>query len=232
MTSKRAIVLFSGGLDSTVMLAKALEMGRECLAITFDYKQRHFLEIGFAKEIAKHYNILHRVISLDPRSFSRSSLISDVHMPKNRSSAEIREGGIPSTYVPGRNTLFLAYAVGHAEAFQADEIYFGANCTDNQPYPDCRPAYLQAYQALINLATQQAVEGRAPQLITPWIDFRKNEIVREGLRMNAPLHLTFSCYDPSTEGAHCGRCDACSLRKEGFSLGANEDPTTYEMRLS
>ncbi len=225
----RAVILFSGGLDSTVMLAKALAAGRECLAITFDYKQRHYLEIGAAKQIADYYGIAHKIISIDPRTFARSSLISHDDVPKNRNSSEIMEGGIPSTYVPGRNTLFLAYAVGHAEVFDASEIHFGANGSDNLPYPDARPEYIQAYQVVINLATRQAVEGHPPQLITPFLSMHKEQIVKEGLRLNAPIHLTFSCYDPPGDNVHCGHCDACYLRKEGFAKASIPDPSEYKI---
>jgi len=210
------------------MLASALEAGRECLAITFDYKQRHFLEIGAAKRIAQHYSIIHKIITVDPRTFARSSLISDVHVPKYRTSSEILDGGIPSTYVPGRNTLFLSYAIGHAEVFEAQEIYFGANISDSNPCPDTRPEYLAAFQTVINLATQQAVEGHAPQLVTPFLHSRKDQIIHEGQRLDAPLHLTFSCYDPPEEGVHCGCCDACHLRKEGFARDGVVDPSKYK----
>jgi len=140
---------------------------------------------------------------------------------------QINSGGVPSTYVPGRNTLFLAYAAAQAEILDAEEIYFGSNAADSTPYPDTRPEFLNAYQALLNLATKQALEGKAPQLIVPFLKYGKREIIQQGISLKAPLELTLSCYDPDSTSRHCGRCDACYLRKEGFIAAGVEDPTEY-----
>ncbi len=210
----KAIILLSGGLDSTVMLAKALSEGRKCHALSFDYGQRHKLELTAAAEIASYYGVPHTVIAIDPKSFAGSSLVSDLPIPQNRNSEEISQGGIPNTYVPARNTLFLAYALGQAEILLAEEIYFGANAQDILPYPDCRPAFIAAFQALIQVSTKQAIEGRPPKLITPLIAWTKKEIAACGRSLNAPLHLTLSCYRPVSLREPCGSCDACILRSQ------------------
>lgn len=208
-----AVILFSGGLDSTVMLAMALEQGKKCYAISFDYGQRHRVELNAAQEIAEYYAVYHRIISIDLSHFNRTSLITQkLAVPKDRTTQQIAEGGIPSTYVPARNTLFLAYALAQAEFLGANEIYFGCNLMDCVPYPDCRPEFIRSFQSVMNCATKQSIEGNAPRLITPLITWDKHRIVREGLALNAPLHLTFSCYDPSPIGKPCLRCDACVLR--------------------
>lgn len=212
----KAIVLLSGGLDSTVILAMALQQGRECFALSFDYGQRHRVELNSAAAVAAYYHIPLHIISIDPTSFAQSSLVSSIAMPKGRTMEEIGSGGIPNTYVPARNTLFLAYALGQAEILNAQEIYVGINAMDSLPYPDCRPEFVQAFQAVINTATKQSVEGNAPQLITPLIHWNKHEIVKQGLAHKAPLHLTFSCYDPMEEGRPCHSCDACILRDQAF----------------
>lgn len=223
----KAIVLLSGGLDSTVMLAGIADK-RQCIAITFAYQQRNHYEIEAAKRISDYYNIQHKQIAISPAAFARSSLLAGSQTPvKDRTSHHIHQGGIPSTYVPGRNTLFLAYAIGQAEIHDAQEIYIGANRADSSGYPDARPAYLQAFQNLLNLATKQAIEGAPPQIIAPLLSWDKKEIVKQGLQLKAPLHLTMSCYDPTQEGSHCGRCDACYLRKEGFLAIRKKDPTVY-----
>lgn len=209
----KAIILLSGGLDSTVMLAQALQQGRECFALSFDYGQRHKIELNAAKRIAAFYHVPHRTITIDPASFDKSSLVTSLAVPKDRTAQQISNGGIPNTYVPARNTLFLAYAVGQAEILEAGEIHVGFNAMDHNPYPDCRPEFLQAFQSVVNLATKQGVEGRAPRLMTPLIDLNKTEIFRLGMSLNAPTHLSFSCYDPTIEGTPCQRCDACILRE-------------------
>lgn len=208
----KAIVLLSGGLDSTVALALAKENGRECLALSFNYGQRHLVELEYAKKIANHYQTAHKIIVIDKSSFDHSSLVTSVDVPKNRSEKEISESGVPNTYVPARNTLFLAYAAAQAEIFGASEIYAGPNFLDRKPYPDCRPEFYNAFQQVLNLATKQAIDGNAPQLITPLIDLAKNEIVAEAKRLQVPIESTFSCYDPSTKGIPCTACDACTLR--------------------
>lgn len=225
----RAIVLFSGGLDSTVMLGHALSKDRECIALSFDYRQRNQFEIEAATAIAKHYNVKHKIISISPNTFAASALIpsSGARVPKDRTGSQIYHGVIPNTYVPGRNTLFIAYAIGQAEIYECGEIYVGVNAADRNGYPDARPEFIQAMQTLITLATKQAVETTPPQIVTPLIKWHKHEIVRHGLALKVPVQLTLSCYDPGKELLHCGRCDACYLRKEGFMLSGHHDPTSY-----
>jgi 7-cyano-7-deazaguanine synthase len=223
----KAIVLLSGGIDSTIMLAKAVKEGREVTAISFDYGQRNFPEIKAAINIAEHYDVNHRIIKLDSNTFDKSSLVHKSSVPKGRTLAQINNGTIPSTYVPARNTLFLAYAASQAEILEANEIYFGANAADQIPYPDTRPAYLQAFQAVLNLATKQAAEGNPPKLLFPLIKLQKHDIIKLGHELKAPLKLSISCYDPHKDGTHCGCCDACYLRKEGFIAAGVEDPTKY-----
>lgn len=214
----KAIVLFSGGLDSTVLLAIALNRGCQCHALSFDYQQRHRVELDAACAIAQHYGIDHSVIVFDRTVFAKSSsfLVSDTPA-----------SGIPSTYVPARNTLFLAYAAGQAEMIGAEEIYLGSNTHDHAGYPDCRPLFVEAFQKVLNVATQQAVEGRPPQLVTPLLHMDKADIIRKGKELQAPLHLTLSCYAPPGAGLHCRQCDACRLRQEGFAATGIEDPTQY-----
>lgn len=209
-----AIVLLSGGLDSTVVLALAQEKGMECTALTFDYGQRHKVELLHAKKIADHYGVSQHVVSIDSKVFARSSLFGVGAIPTKRTAKQIVQGGIPSTYVPARNTIFIAYAIGLAEVLKADEIHLGANRSDCAGYPDCRPEYYAAFQMVVNLATQQAVEEQPPKLVTPLIHLDKRDIVAEAKRLDAPVELTFSCYSPSVKGAPCLQCDACTLRAD------------------
>jgi 7-cyano-7-deazaguanine synthase len=214
----KAIVLLSGGIDSTVVLALALSQNRECLGLSFDYGQRHRKELHHAQAIATHYKIFHKTITIDPSCFETSALVNKEEIPANRSSEEIAKGGIPSTYVPARNTLFLAFATGQAEIFNAGEIHCGPNLLDQNPYPDCRPEFYQAFQAVVNTATKQSVTGTPPQLVTPLINWDKKQIVETGRRLNAPLELTFSCYNPQACGEACDRCDACIIRNEALQF--------------
>jgi 7-cyano-7-deazaguanine synthase len=222
------IVLFSGGLDSTVLLALALQSHSTCIALSFNYGQRHSAELKAAAAITKHYNIPHSIISIDPAAFGRSALLhsGNTHPSKGRSIDEIKSQGIPSTYVPARNTLFISYAICQAELHDAEAIYFGANASDQHCYIDCRQDYLKAMQGVMNLATKQAVSGSPPILKTPLLFWEKPRIIQEGIALHAPLHLTLSCYDPQNH-THCGKCDACSLRKQGFSQAKVNDPTSY-----
>jgi 7-cyano-7-deazaguanine synthase len=210
---KKAVILFSGGFDSTVVLAAALANNRKCLALSFDYGQRHKVELEAAKKIALHYGVEHKIIRIDPDTFKtkNSCLVSNMSVQKNRSLEEMQNGKIPATYVPARNSLFIAYALVQAEIFEADEIHLGPNKLDQTPYPDCRPEFVESFQAIANLATKRAVEGNAPKLITPLMYMDKTEIARLGNQLNAPLELTFSCYDPQDK-LPCGQCDACLLR--------------------
>lgn len=214
----KAVILLSGGVDSSVVLALAQEKGLDCLALSFDYGQRHVIELSAARSIAAHYNVPHHIITLANPAFAASTLVSTGKaIPTYRTHHEITNGGTPSTYVPGRNTLFLAFALSFAEVIGASEIHFGANVLDIRPYPDCRPEYFVAFQTLMNLATKQAVEGHAPKLMTPLQMMNKAEIIAEGMRIGVPLEMTFSCYSPVGKGTPCKHCDACILRQEGFA---------------
>jgi 7-cyano-7-deazaguanine synthase len=219
MQPVKAIVLLSGGIDSCVILAMLRQRrpGEECLALSFSYGQRHSIELKSAKAIANHYGVQQQTIEIDPASFKGSSLMDQtLVVPKGRSAKLVEQEGIPSTYVPARNTLFLAYAMCHAEIHQAEEIHFGPNAVDQHPYPDCRPNYMSAFQGLLNCATKQAVEGNPPLLVTPLLTMTKNEIIATGLALKAPLELTFTCYDPTPEGNPCRHCDACLMRRDAF----------------
>lgn len=208
----KAIILLSGGLDSTVVLALAIEQGRECVCLSFDYGQRHKIELERARAIAARYHCHHRIVTIDPATFSNTSLVDQKAVPKGRTLEEMRTQGIPSTYVPGRNTLFLAYAAGQAEIYGAAEIWTGPNLLDHNPYPDCRPEFYAAFQGLLNLATKQAVEGAPPQIRTPLIEWDKTRIVQEAKRLGVPIELTWSCYAPQEDLTPCGACDACKIR--------------------
>lgn len=212
---KKAIILFSGGLDSTVMLAIALEAGRTCYALSFDYNQRHLQELEAAKKLAAHYKVPHQIIKIDVPAFAASGLVCQSAVPQGRTSSEISSGGIPSTYVPARNPIFLSFAMGQAELLGAEEIHFGCNALDYGPYVDCRPDFVEAFQAMMNLATKQAVEGYPPKLITPLIQMNKQEIVRKGKELKVPMDTTWTCYTPAL-GKPCALCDACRLRAEAF----------------
>lgn len=212
----KAIILLSGGMDSTVALAVAKSRGKECFALSFDYGQRHRIELEYAKQVAVHYGIPQKIIFLDPALFVGSTLMTAEKVPTNRTLEEMAAGGIPSTYVPARNTLFLAYATAFAEVCNAQEIYVGMNADDQHGYPDCRPAFIDAFQGLLNVATKQSTTGTAPLLVTPLIGMNKKDIVNEGIRLGAPLSLTWSCYAPTTSATTCGRCDACTLRDTAF----------------
>lgn len=227
---KRALVLTSGGIDSTVVLAQALQDDRKCFALTFDYGQRHRLEMRSAEAIALHYKVPHKLVKIDPSVFSNSSLTSDREVvERNRDLSSIASGGVPSTYVPGRNTLFIAHAISLAESLDTQEIYLGMNANDHAPYPDCRPAYVKAYQDLIDIATKQALEGNAPKLLAPLSTKSKIEIVKLGKLLQIPFELTLSCYDPGSLKNHCGTCDACALRKNAFFEANVKDPTLYRV---
>lgn len=208
----KAIILLSGGLDSTVVLALAIEQGRECVCLSFDYGQRHKIELERARAIAARYHCHHRIVTIDPATFSNTSLVDQKAVPKGRTLEEMRTQGIPSTYVPGRNTLFLAYAAGQAEIYDAAEIWTGPNLLDHNPYPDCRPEFYTAFQGLLNLATKQAVEGAPPRIRTPLIEWDKARIVQEAKRLGVPIELTWSCYAPQEDLTPCGACDACKIR--------------------
>jgi 7-cyano-7-deazaguanine synthase len=224
---KRAVVLLSGGLDSTTTLAIAIEQGYEAYPLSFDYGQRHQIEIDAARRIAKSLGAKeHRVAKIDMCIFGGSALTDDADVPKKRSETEIARG-IPVTYVPARNTIFLAYALAWAEVISAAHIFLGVNAIDYSGYPDCRPEFIEAFEALANLGTKAGVEGTRFRVHAPLIRFPKSEIIRKAVELNVDLSLTHSCYDPSPEGLACGGCDSCLLRLKGFRETGIEDPIRY-----
>ncbi len=215
---KPAVVLLSGGLDSSTCLALAKSQGYDCHALSFDYGQRQRQELAAAQSVAQTIGVAsHRILSLDMRAIGGSALTSDMAVPKHRSAEEIGQG-IPVTYVPARNTIFLSYALGLAEVLKANDIFIGVNALDYSGYPDCRPAFIQAFQTMANLATAAGVSGQSPTIIhTPLIDMTKAQIVRTALDLGLDIDMTFSCYDPTPDGEPCGACDACLLRAKGIS---------------
>lgn len=224
---KRAVVLLSGGLDSTTTLASTIAEGYETYALSFEYGQRHKIELDAARRIARALGPKeHRVAKIDMRIFGGSALTDDVAVPKKRSATEI-EHGIPVTYVPARNTIFLCYALALAETIGARDIFIGANAIDFSGYPDCRPEFIAAFETLANLATKAGVEGARFRIHAPLIKFSKAEIIRKALELGVDLALTHSCYDPSPEGVACGECDSCLLRLKGFREAGLEDPIRY-----
>ena len=224
---KRAVVLLSGGLDSTTTMAIAIAQGYEAYALSFDYGQRHQIEIDAASRIAESLGAKeHRLAKIDMLMFGGSALTDNVGVPKNRSETEIADG-IPVTYVPARNTVFLAFALGWAEIIPAADIFIGVNAIDYGGYPDCRPEFIEAFETLANLGTKAGVEGRRFQIHAPLIKFSKAEIVRKALELDVDLSLTRTCYDPSPTGLACGECDSCLLRLKGFREAGIEDPIRY-----
>ena len=223
----RAVVLLSGGLDSTTTLAIARDKGFEAYALSFDYGQRHQIEVKAARRVAESLGAReHRVAKIDLRVFGGSALTGDIDVPKTRSETEIAHG-IPITYVPARNTIFLAYALGWAEVISANDIFIGVNAIDYSGYPDCRPEFIDAFENLAILGTKAGVEGQRLQIHTPLIKFSKAEIIRKAVELAVDLSLTHSCYDPSPDGLACGECDSCLLRLKGFREAGIEDPIRY-----
>ncbi len=225
----KAVVLLSGGLDSTTTLAVARSEGWECYALSFDYGQRHRLELEAARRVADTLGAVeHVVLKIDLRAFGGSSLTCDqLPVPKDRDSVQIASG-IPITYVPARNTVFLAFALGWAEVLEAFDIFIGVNCIDYSGYPDCRPAYLEAFERLANLATKAGVEGLGTfKLQAPLLHLSKADIIRRGVELGLDFSLTWSCYDPTPERLACGRCDSCRLRLKGFKQAGLKDPLRY-----
>ena len=225
---KKAVVLLSGGLDSTTVLALARDEGYDTYAMSFRYGQRHTVELQFAEKAAKALGVKqHVIVDIDLRIFGGSALTADIEVPKDRADAEMGDS-IPITYVPARNTIFLSYALAYAEVLVADTIFIGANAVDYSGYPDCRPEYIDAYQRMANLATQAGVEGKTKLKIrAPLIDKTKAEIIQIGTALGVDYSLTLSCYDPDAEGNACGGCDSCLLRKKGFREAGIPDPTRY-----
>jgi 7-cyano-7-deazaguanine synthase len=222
-----AVVLLSGGLDSTTALALACEAGYRPCAMTFRYGQRHDQEIQAAQRIARCYQVdRHALVDIDLRQFGGSALTGSLDVPKRGSTDEITRE-IPVTYVPARNTIFLSFALAWAEVLHAGHIFLGVNALDYSGYPDCRPEYIEAFQRMANLATKAAIEGRPITVHTPLIHWSKAEIIRRGLQLGVDYGLTTSCYDPGGDGRACGRCDACLLRLRGFAENGVEDPIAY-----
>jgi len=213
-----AVLLLSGGLDSTTVLALATEAGYAVNALTFHYGQRHGIEIDRARQIAERYQVArHVVVDIDLRLFGGSALTADLEVPKDRDAAAMHEG-IPITYVPARNTIFLSFALAWAEVLGATDLLIGVNALDYSGYPDCRPAYIAAYEQMANLATKAGVEGMSrTRILTPLIDCSKADIIRTGFALGVDYDETISCYDPEGDGTPCGRCDACALRAKGFA---------------
>jgi len=222
---KKAVVLYSGGLDSTTCLAIAHSEGYTPYALSFAYGQRHGVELQKAREYAPRIGAAeHLVIEADMRLIGGSALTADLEVPKGR---EV-DDGIPVTYVPARNTVFLAYALGWAEVLGSFDIFIGVNALDYSGYPDCRPEYIAAFETMANLATKAAVEGEGRiRIHTPLIDLSKAEIIRRGVNLGVDYGLTHSCYDPSPEGLACGTCDSCQLRLKGFAEAGLSDPAPY-----
>ncbi len=222
---KKAVVLLSGGLDSTTVLAIAQSEGFDTYALSFRYGQRHVVELESARRVADALRVRdHVVVEFDLRQFGGSALTADIAVPKGRSTSEMSEG-IPVTYVPARNTIFLSFALAWAETLTANDIFIGVNALDYSGYPDCRPEYVAAYEKLANLATKAGVEGRQRLKVhTPLIQLAKADIIRRGLALGVDYALTSSCYDPAANGTPCGRCDACLLREKGFAEAGTRDP--------
>lgn len=225
VTRPPAVVLLSGGLDSSTVLAIARERGFECFALSFDYGQRHRHELAAARAVALALGAAEHVVArIDLRQFGGSALTADIAVPKGRSADEI-EHGIPITYVPARNTVFLSFALAWAETLGASDIFVGVNALDYSGYPDCRPEYIAAFEAMANLATKAGVEGRQRLTIhAPLMQLNKAAIVREGLRLGVDYAASSSCYDPADDGRPCGACDACLLRAKGFAEAGITDP--------
>jgi len=224
---KIAVILLSGGLDSATTLALARRQGFECYAMSFRYGQRHAVELECAKKIAKYNGVAqHIIVDIDLRQIGGSALTSDIAVPKSRTLKDV-SSGIPITYVPARNTIFLSFALAWAEVLGCTDIFIGTNTIDYSGYPDCRPAYIDAFENMANLATKAGVEGKRLTIHAPLINLTKGEIIRQGNKLGVDYSLTLSCYDPSPQGKACGSCDSCLLRKNGFTEEGIADPTIY-----
>jgi len=223
-THKKAVCLLSGGLDSSTCLALAYRQGFACYALSFDYGQRHRCELEAAARVAAHIGAArHLVTRIGLDAFGGSALTDDIAVPKARSAAEMSQG-IPVTYVPARNTIFLSFALAWAEVLESADIFIGVNALDYSGYPDCRPEYIAAYERMANLATKAGVEGRTRiEIHTPLLRLSKAQIVTLARELELPFGLTYSCYDPGPEGRACGQCDACLLRRKGFEEAGIED---------
>lgn len=230
MNAPRAVVLLSGGLDSATALAVAQSQGYELHAISFDYGQRHRFELAAAQKVAQAAAVAsHVLFRVDTSIFRGSALTNDIPVPHNRAEAEM-SSGIPVTYVPARNTIFLSVALGLAESLQANDLFLGVNAVDYSGYPDCRPEFVQAFEKMANLATKVGVEGGQIRIHAPLIHLTKGQIIQQGLKLSVDYSLTHSCYDPAADGASCGECDSCQLRLKGFAEAGVTDPIRYVQR--
>ncbi len=227
----KAVVLSSGGLDSTTVLAMAKSQGYELFSLSFNYGQRHAFELQAAEKVAAAMAVKrHLVVGVDLKPIGGSALTDDIAVPKNRSES-LMAAAIPVTYVPARNTIFLSYALAWAEVLGAWDIFIGVNAIDYSGYPDCRPEYIQAFETMANLATKTAVEGKGRfRIHTPLIDMTKAQIILAGTALGVDYGMTHSCYDPTPEGLACGNCDSCILRRNGFADAGIVDPTLYAPR--
>ena len=225
---KKAVILLSGGLDSSTTLAIAKNSGFKLFGLTFRYGQRHKFEIISAQKIAQAYNLAdHKITEIDLRTFGGSALTDDLDVPKDRNNGTMNKS-IPITYVPARNTIFLSFALAWAEVLGANDIFLGVNSMDYSGYPDCRPEYIQSFTSMANLATKAVVEGKQSiKIQTPLINMTKKEIIKKGLKLGVDYSLTHSCYDPENDGISCGRCDACQIRLRGFQEAGIKDPIKY-----
>ena len=220
----KAVILLSGGLDSTTTLAMANEAGFDLFALTFDYGQRHRIELDRARKIAKHFNVKdHQIVNIDLRQFGGSALTDSMDVPTKQTGK-----GIPITYVPARNTIFLSFCLAYAEVKYAKDIFIGVNVVDYSGYPDCRPEFIKAFESLANLATKAGIEGKEGiKIHTPLIQLTKSEIIQKGLALKVDYSMTHSCYNPGSEGNSCGTCDSCRLRLKGFQEIGVKDPIQY-----
>ncbi|RJQ27555.1 7-cyano-7-deazaguanine synthase QueC [Candidatus Parcubacteria bacterium] len=224
--SKPAVILLSGGLDSTTTLAIAKNEGFDVYAMSVRYGQRHSVELESAIKIARHFLVMkHQIVDIDLRAFGGSALTDEIDVPKDRSEEEMQD--IPITYVPARNTIFLSYALAWAEVLGCQDIFCGVNAVDYSGYPDCRPEYIDAFEKMANLATKASVEGKKLKIHSPLIHLTKAEIIKKGYDLGVDYSVTLSCYDPSRAGEACGACDSCQLRKKGFEEAGIPDPTRY-----
>lgn len=225
---KPAVVLLSGGLDSTTVLAIAKDRGFDPFALSFRYGQRHVVELEAARRVAEALGVARHVVAdIDLRVFGGSALTADIDVPKHDSAAQLTDE-IPSTYVPARNTIFLSFALAYAETVAAQDIFIGVNALDYSGYPDCRPEYIAAFEAMANLATKAGVGGSTLKIHAPLLEMTKADIVRTGSALGVDYRLTSSCYDPSARGEPCGRCDSCLLRLKGFEEAGQSDPLVYQ----
>ncbi len=224
----KSVVLLSGGLDSTTTLAVAQNKGFDLFCLTFDYGQRHRVELDRARDIAKHFDAVdHQVVKIDLRQFGGSALTDSIDVPTGRNQQEMASS-IPVTYVPARNTIFLSFCLAYAEVKEANDIFIGVNAVDYSGYPDCRPEFIAAFETLANLATKAGVEGKESiKIHTPLIKLTKAEIIKKGLELGVDYAMTHSCYDPTEGGLSCGVCDSCQLRLKGFQETGMKDPIQY-----